>query len=117
MREARPMLRVFSTMVMLLLAVVALPFAAIAALVSSIFGLTAKLSASEVATYLREFIEGRGRASDWDDFTSVPIGDPRLEDIRRRAAAIDFPITEEGWAILRALLAEADDLVRLETPT
>jgi len=99
------------------LVIFAVPLAALAALASWVFGLKAKLSASEVATYLRNFIEGGGGAWDWDDFTSVPIGDPRLEDIRRRAAAIDLPVTEEGSTILRELLVEAEDLARLETPT
>lgn len=107
--------RVFSIPLKVLLVIVAIPLAALAALVSSIFGLKAKLSASEVATYLRDFIEGDDRPSDWDDFTSVPIANPRLDDIRRRAAAIDLPVTDEGSAVLRELLAEANNLVRLET--
>lgn len=114
MREARTVPRVFSIPLTILLIVVATPLAALAALVSWLFGLKAKLSASEVATYLRDFIEGNGGDYDWDDFTSVPIGDPRLEDIRSRAAAIDLPVTEEGLAILRELLIEADDLARVE---
>lgn len=101
----------------LVLALLAVPLAALAALVSWVFGLKANLSAAEVASYLRDFIEGRGGAWDWDDFTSVPIGDPRLEDIRRRAAPIDLPVTDEGSAILRELLVEADDLARLERPS
>lgn len=117
MREAGPMPRVFSIPLKVLLVIVAVPLAALAALVSWAFGLKAKLSALEVATYLRNFVEGGGGAWDWDDFTSVPIADPRLEDIRRRAAAIDLPVTEEGLAILRELLAEADHLARQETPT
>ena len=109
--------RVFSILLIFILGIVATPLAALAALVSSIFGSKAKLSASDVATYLREFIEGGGRASDWDDFTAVPIDDSRLEDIRRRALVIDLPVTEEGSAILRELLVEADALARLEAAT
>ena len=117
MREARPMPRAFSIPLKVLLVIVAMPLAALAALVSSIFGLKAKLSASEVATYLRDFIHGGGEAWDWDNFTSVPISDPRLDDIRRRAVAIDIPVTEEGSAILRELLVEAEDLARFEAAT
>lgn len=117
MREARPMPRAFSVPLKVLLVIVAIPLAALRGLVSSIFGLKAKLSSSKVATYLRDFIEGGGGAWDWDDFTSVPIRDPRLEDIRRKAAAIDVPVTDEGSAMLRDLLVEADDLARLETAT
>lgn len=109
--------RVFAIPSKVLLAIVAVPLAVAAALVSSFFGLTAKHSALQVATYLRNFIEGRGGGWDWDDFISVPIGDPRLEDIRIKAAAIDLPVTDEGLAILRELLVEAEKLARLKTAT
>lgn len=95
---------------------VAVPLAALAALLSSIFGLKAKLSAAEVRNRLQDFIEDRSGPYDWDDFTSVPLDDPRLDDIRLRAAAIDLPITDEGSAILRELLVEAADLARPKTP-
>jgi hypothetical protein len=35
-----------------------------------------KRTAAEVATYLRDFIDGTGDEWDWDDFESVPIADP-----------------------------------------
>jgi hypothetical protein len=65
-------------------------------LVSTIFGLKAKLSASEVVTYLRDHIDGTGSDWDWDDFTSVPIADPRLDEIRRKASAVTAPDTAEA---------------------
>ena len=111
------MTRLFEIPLKVALVIVATPLAALAALVSSIFGLKAKLSASDVATYLRDFVGGGGGARDWDNFTSVRIGDPKLEDIRRRAAAIDLPVTQEGSAILRELLVEASDLAGQETAT
>ena len=114
MRDARPMQRVFSILSKVVLVIVALPVAALAGLVSSVFGLKEELSPSEVAAYLRNFMEG-GEAWDWDDFTSVPIANPRLDDIRRRAAAIRLPVTNEGLAVLRELLVEADGMARLET--
>ena len=95
--------------------VLAIPLAALAALISSVFGLKAELSAAEVASYLRDFIENRSRSWDWDDFTSIPISDPQLERIRLRAAAVNSPATDEGLAVLRALLAEAEDLAKLHT--
>lgn len=104
------MSRVFAIPLKALLVIVAVPLALAVGLVSSFFGLTAKHSALEVATYLRNFIEGRGGSWDWDDFISVPIGDPQLEDIRFRAAAIDLPVTDEGLAVLQKLLVEADKL-------
>lgn len=90
--------------------IIAVPLAAIAALVCWIFGIKERRTATEVATYLRHFVEGGGGEWDWDDFTSVPITDPQLEGIRRRAAAVDLPPTPEGIATLRALLDEADRL-------
>ncbi len=95
------------------LAIVAIPFAAIAALVCAIFGLKEKRTAEEVATYLREFIEDSDGAWDWDDFTSVPIADPQLEDIRSRAADVQLPVTDEGDVTLRMLLVEAEELAAL----
>lgn len=114
MREACPMRRVFSILSKVFLIIAALPLAALAGLVSSVFGLKEKRSPSEVATYLGHFIEGGGEAWDWDDFTSVPIADPQLDHIRRRAAAIRLPVTNEGLALLRELLVEAHDMARLE---
>ena len=106
--------RLASTVLKVSLAVVAIPLAAIAALVSAAFGLKEKLAASDVASYLRDFIEMSGSGRDWDDFTSLPIANPQLEDIRRRAAAVDLPATEDGLATLLGLLAEAEELERLE---
>ena len=94
------------------LVIVAIPLAAIAGIVSWVFGLKAKLSASEVATYLRNYIEGGGNAWDWDDFTSVPIANPQLEDIRRRAAAVTAPDTKDAIIVLQGLLVEAERLAQ-----
>jgi hypothetical protein len=90
------------------LVVVLLPIAALAVL----FGSAEKRKPSEVASYLRNFINGDGGEWDWDDFTSVPIADPLLESIRRRAAAVELPVTERGAATLRGLLAEVERLDR-----
>jgi len=114
MREARTMSRAIPTVLKVLLVIVAVPLAAVAGLASWMFGLKEKMSASEVATYLRNFVEGGGGDWDWDDFTSVPIANPQLDDIRRRAAAVDLPVTDQGLTILRELLAEADNLAQFE---
>jgi len=104
------MLRAVSTSAKVLLAIALVPVALVAGFISSVFGLKAKLSASEVTTYLRNFIEGRGGEWDWDDFTSVPIADPSLESIRKRAAEVELPAADDGMRILRGLLAEAETL-------
>ena len=101
-----------STTAKILLVVFTIPLAAIVGLFSWVFGAKEKLSAAEVATYLRNFIEGGGDVWDWDDFTSVPIFDPQLEDIRRRAAAVTLPNNGEAMIILQGLLVEAEHLAQ-----
>ena len=73
----------------------------------------ARLSSSEVATYLRNFLEGGGGRWDWDDFTSMRLDDPVLENIRVQCVSLPdrFPPTErghycgpEGFVKLRQLL-------------
>lgn len=65
-------------------------------------------SPDEVARYLRDFLNGTGGPWDWDDFISVPIADPRLEDLRQRASVLDLPMTDDETAPLKALVAEAE---------
>ena len=64
----------------------------------------------DVATSLRDFLNGAGGAWGWDDFISIPLADPRLEGIRLRAAAVDLPLDADGRAALARLLAEAERL-------
>lgn len=68
----------------------------------------ARRTAEQVATYLRDFIEGTGGEWDWDDFESVPIHDETLDDIRRRAANAAPP--NPDMHKLRQLLSEAEAL-------
>jgi hypothetical protein len=109
MREHRVM-RVISAVGKVLLVIVAVPLALIAGVVSTVFGLKAKLSAAEVAKYLRDYIEGTGSNWDWDDFTSVPIADPQLDEIRREATAVTAPDTEDAPTVLKRLLVQAERL-------
>lgn len=64
----------------------------------------------DVAKFLRNFIAGTGGEWDWDDFTSVPISDPALDDIRREADAVPLPVDAEGLAKLRELLDRVNSL-------
>lgn len=114
MREHRGM-RMISAAGKVLLVIVAVPLALVAGLVSMVFGLKAKLSAAEVTRYLRDYIEGTGGEWDWDEFTSVPIADPRLDDIRRKAAEVTAPDTEEAQVVLEKLLAKAEQLAAQES--
>lgn len=85
--------------------VIALPFA--------LFGGPSKLTATEVAEYLHDMIEGTGGAYDWDDFTSVEIADPQLESIRARASQIELPIDVEGINKLCILLSEVEEIMEI----
>jgi hypothetical protein len=91
-----------------LLAPLAIPAILLITLSQRLFGLksTADLSAQEVESYLRDFLEGTGSDWDWDDFTSVSITDPTLERFRGEAASVPLPLDAEGEATLRRLLEE-----------
>ena len=86
-----------------LAAPVLLPVAIIAGLLSG----PARRTPEEVVRPLEDFLHGTGGAYDWDDFVSVPIEDPELEGLRRRADAIRLPLDAAGRETLRALLEEA----------
>lgn len=66
------------------------------------------LSAEQVVDYLKGFINGTDRDWDWDNFTTRPIANPRLDDIRERVSALDVPLSEADVDPLKALLAEAE---------
>lgn len=63
----------------------------------------------EVAGFLRDVLEGTGGAWDWDEFECVPIADPRLEALRRRAIPIGPPNAD--FEELRRILADAEAIV------
>lgn len=91
-----------------LLAPIAIPIILVIKLAERFFGLKTSvgLTAQDVESYLRDFLEGTGGDWDWDDFTSIPITDPTLEGIREEAAMVPLPLDEEGEATLRRLLEE-----------
>jgi hypothetical protein len=69
----------------------------------------------EVARAIESFLDHGDSPWDWDDFTSVRIGDPDLDAIRARCAQLDreFPPDEpgqycgpDGVAVLRGLIRE-----------
>ena len=53
--------------------------------------MTSREDASEVAQPIRAFLEGAGGEWDWDDFTSCSLQDPQLDNIRKRAGAVELP--------------------------
>jgi hypothetical protein len=95
-----------------LLVPIALPVALLIQAFVSVFGLkrTADLSAADVVGYIEDFLGDRGGDWDWDDFTSIPITDPRLEGIRRQAELVHLPLDDAGRTKLAALLAQAKAL-------
>jgi hypothetical protein len=80
------------------------------AIVAGFFSRPKKRTPAEVAGFIRDFLEGRGGEWDWDDFTSVPLVDPKLEAIRLGAASIALPVTVDGMAQLKTLLSRAEIL-------
>ena len=71
-------------------------------------------TADEVADYLRDFLDNTSGDWDFDDFTSIPIADPRLESIRIRVGRVQEPMSEEGSEALRSLLSEVEALAEAE---
>lgn len=66
--------------------------------------------AAYVAQTIRTFLDGTSGDWDWDDFTSCAFGDPQLDDIRQRAAAVELPAGRERLAVLEELAGEAQRL-------
>ena len=97
-----------------LAAAIILPIAIVAKLLilpfERLFARPIERTPEEVARILREFIDGTGGDWDFDDFECNTIADPLLDSIRDRASRVAEPMTEEGLATLRALLAEAEAL-------
>ncbi len=69
-----------------------------------------RLTAADVAGYIDDFLNDRGRPWDWDDFTSIPIADPRLDGIRREAEMVRLPAGEPERAQLASLRDRALNL-------
>ena len=92
----------------ILLAPLAIPIILLILLGQRLFGLktSADLTARNVESYLRNFVDGTGGDWDWDDFTSIAITDPALDRIREEAAWVPLPLDAEGEATLRRLLEE-----------
>lgn len=65
-----------------------------------------------VIGYLEKFIARSEGALDWDQFCSVPLTDPRLDAIRKRACRLWKPqgLTGADMWELQTLLAEARQL-------
>lgn len=60
----------------------------VAAAMIAITRRTNRRTPEEVASFIENFLDGRGDAWDWDDFLARPINDPELDRIRKRCADI-----------------------------
>lgn len=96
------------------LAVLSLPFILVGALIAGLLGKPIERTADEVARYIRAMLDGtvgdEGAGFDYDEFSSVPIADPNLESIARRACDAFELRPESDRATLESLLAEAEAL-------
>ena len=64
-------------------------------------------TADEVAKAISDALDGSGGPYDWNDFKTIPIIDPQLEEIRQRAKGIPLPLDAANCAKLEQLLREA----------
>ena len=69
----------------------------------------------EAAQTIDDFLDGKGKDYDWDDFTSVKISDPYLDQVRIQCGEVHdkFPPTQkghycsaDGLVVLRKLASE-----------
>ena len=63
-----------------------------------------KRTALEVTDFLANHLTGTERPHEWDEFTSVPIADPRLEGIRLRCVQLENEETDVRVAELKSAL-------------
>lgn len=92
------------------------PLLLTAATIAGMLGRPARRTPGEVAKYLLDFLEDTGGENDWDDFTSVKIADPTLDQIRLAAELIDLPLTDDGRRKLTELLHRAQALAAQAAP-
>jgi hypothetical protein len=92
-------------------AIVAIPTIIAVKLIVMPFEKPIERSASEVLSILQDFRDGTGDDCDWDDFTSIPVVDVELEDIRAIAASLDLPFGDAELAGLRSLITRTEALV------
>ena len=66
------------------------------------------LTKGEASQYIDDFLSGRGATWDWDDFISIPLDDPLLEEVRLKCASLParFPPTGPGQYCSEAGMAE-----------
>ena len=71
---------------------------------------TPKQQALYAARSIRVFLDDLGDPWDWDDFTSCHLGDPAVDSVRRRAAGVSLPVSDDDKLVLAALADEAEEI-------
>jgi hypothetical protein len=61
-------------------------------------------SVQEVAKFIENHVRGTEGPHDWDDFTSIPIAEPRLNAIRLRCVQLDDEHPDERRAELNEII-------------
>ncbi|MFL6728253.1 MAG: hypothetical protein ACJ8FS_17325 [Sphingomicrobium sp.] len=89
-------LRICNVLVFLLLS----PLIILVVIITSMLAKPAQRSADEVATYLWKEAQQTSGSRDWDDFVSIPIANPRLDEIRIEAASLPHPIRDHRDELL-----------------
>ena len=96
-----------------LVVAIVVPFGIVAALIAGLFSRPMDRTAEEVAEYIRAMLNGtvtdENCEFDYNEFSCVPIADPQLESIARRACQA-FEQGPQGDSILKGLLKEAEAL-------
>ena len=74
--------------------------------------MAARFTKAEVADIIERFLDGGGGEWDWDDFLSIPIADPELDEVRQRCDATRDEAYRNQWCDpagfveLRRIIAE-----------
>ncbi len=66
-------------------------------------------STNEVAEFMENHVRGAEGPHDWDNFTSIPITDPRLNAIRLRCVQLDDEHPDMRFAELRKMIRDLRD--------
>lgn len=97
-----------------LVAIVLVPILLLVKLVMLPFEKPLNRTPDEVLQYMHRFVDGTDGPWDWDNFTTQPIADPRLDEIRDRLAALDVPLSEADFPAIKALIVEAEAIAAEE---
>ncbi len=87
-----------------MIAPVVLPLTLMARAIGLLKDTPADLTPADVALYFDDFLNDRGNPFDWDDFTSITLADPALDEIREEATFVPLPLDANGRTTLIGLL-------------